>query len=75
VNADSSDQREPEPASESESESAPTAPASAPVGDAQPAPALAPTPADELPDHDLVMATARRIIASDAAIIHRLGTI
>jgi hypothetical protein len=26
-------------------------------------------------DHDLVMATARRIIATDAAIIHRLGTV
>jgi hypothetical protein len=26
-------------------------------------------------DHDLVMATARRVIATDAAIIHRLGTI
>ncbi|MEY9887880.1 hypothetical protein ABIA31_001520 [Catenulispora sp. MAP5-51] len=26
-------------------------------------------------DHDLVMAAARRIIASDAAIIHRLGTV
>lgn len=26
-------------------------------------------------DHDLVMATARRIITSDAAIIHRLGTV
>ena len=26
-------------------------------------------------DHDLVMATARRVIASDAAIIHRLGTV
>jgi hypothetical protein len=26
-------------------------------------------------DHDLVMETARRIIAADAAIIHRLGTI
>ena len=31
-------------------------------------------PAEEA-DHDLVMATARRIIASDAAIIHRLGTV
>jgi hypothetical protein len=26
-------------------------------------------------DHALVMAAARRIIASDAAIIHRLGTV
>ena len=26
-------------------------------------------------DHDVVMAAARRIIASDAAIIHRLGTV
>jgi len=26
-------------------------------------------------EHHLVMAAARRIIASDAAIIHRLGTI
>ncbi|MEY9930166.1 hypothetical protein ABH926_004808 [Catenulispora sp. GP43] len=31
-------------------------------------------PAEEA-DHDLVMATARRIVASDAAIIHRLGTV
>jgi hypothetical protein len=30
---------------------------------------------DADPDHDLVMITARRIITSDAAIIHRLGTI
>ena len=33
-------------------------------------PAAEPTPED-----DLIMATARRIIATDAAIIHRLGTI
>ena len=25
--------------------------------------------------HDVVMATARRIIARDAAILHRLGTV
>ena len=31
--------------------------------------------ATEVADHDLVMATARRIITSDAAIIHRLGTV
>ncbi|ACU69522.1 hypothetical protein Caci_0585 [Catenulispora acidiphila DSM 44928] len=31
-------------------------------------------PRDDLPDA-LVLETARRIIASDAAIIHRLGTI
>ena len=31
-------------------------------------------PAEEA-DHELIMATARRIIASDAAIIHRLGTV
>lgn len=31
-------------------------------------------PAEEA-DHDLVMATARRIIQRDAAIIHRLGTV
>ncbi|MBS2537211.1 hypothetical protein KGQ20_31090 [Catenulispora sp. NF23] len=29
----------------------------------------------EAAGHDLVTATARRIIASDAPIIHRLGTI
>jgi|GEM_PF-3372944 len=31
--------------------------------------------ADREADHDLVMATARRVIATDAAIIHRLGTV
>jgi len=31
--------------------------------------------ADREADHDLVMAAARRVIATDAAIIHRLGTV
>lgn len=31
--------------------------------------------ADQDAERDLILATARRIIASDAAIIHRLGTI
>ena len=35
----------------------------------------APVPDADLPTDDLVLATARRIIAADAAIIHRLGTI
>jgi hypothetical protein len=35
-----------------------------------------PDPAhDPEAEHDLVMAAARRIIATDAAIIHRLGTV
>ena len=42
-----------------------------PVDDAQDAP----VPDADLLADDLVLATARRIIAADAAIIHRLGTI
>ncbi|WP_194909469.1 hypothetical protein [Catenulispora rubra] len=37
-------------------------------------PVSEPTP-EPAPEDDLVLATARRIIAADAAIIHRLGTI
>jgi len=49
----------------------------APVGEAraEPAAEAIAEEEDELAEDGLVMATARRIIESDAAIIHRLGTV